>query len=93
MKYFEDKRKTINGISLSLISYVKSIINEQDKTNEVLYKRSGLLDFISELNDCQKQILRMMKDVSSENCFAMYLIDFLWKILLIRIEYHLNDED
>jgi hypothetical protein len=34
-----------------------------------------------------------MKEISHENCFPMYLVDFLWKMMLVRIEYHLNDED
>ena len=60
---------------------------------EVLKKRVGLLDFLTELNDCQKNILRLLGSISSENCLAMYALDFFWKLLLVRVEYHLGDEE
>lgn len=63
------------------------------KQEESLKKKSGLIDFLSEMNDCQKNVIRMMSDISGQNCFPMYALDFLWKMTLIRLEYHLEDED
>lgn len=61
------------------------------KQEDTLKKKSGLLDFLGEVNDCFKNLLRMMN--RPDNCFSMYGIDFLWKMMLVRIEYHLDDEE
>ena len=63
------------------------------KQEESLKKKAGLLDFINELNDCQKNIMRLMGEISGQNCFPMYAMDFLWKMTLLRLEYHLDDEE
>ena len=34
-----------------------------------------------------------MKDYPEDNCYAMYVIDFIWKLVLVRIEYYLEDEE
>jgi hypothetical protein len=53
----------------------------------------GLVDFLSEVNDCQKNLLRIMKIESPSNYLYIYVIDFIWKLILIRFEYHLDDEE
>eukprot|EP00347_Sterkiella_histriomuscorum_P023473 403334509 len=92
---FDQLKKKIDGLTYPLQSYTKDIMRGtlSLKQEEQLKKRSGLMDFISEMNDCQKNILRLMHEVSHKNCFPMYAIDFLWKLMLVRIEYHLDDEE
>ncbi|CDW78083.1 UNKNOWN [Stylonychia lemnae] len=92
---FEMLRKQAEGLTYPLQSYTKDIMRGtlSMKQEEELKKRTGLSEFLGELNDCQKNLLRMMSDISPNNCMAIYALDYLWKIMLIRFEYHLDDEE
>lgn len=34
-----------------------------------------------------------MADIHPENAFAMYALDFLWKMIMVRFEYYIEDEE
>lgn len=63
------------------------------KQEASLRKKSGLLDFLQELNDCQKNLLRFMSATNGSSCFSMYAVDFMWKLMLVRVEFILDDEE
>jgi hypothetical protein len=52
-----------------------------------------LKGFLSELNDCQRAILKELGRISPENFGMMYCIDLLWKLVIIRFELLLTDEE
>lgn len=59
---------------------------ESFQSEECLTRRSGLLSFLQEANDCQKSLLRFMGEISPLNFAPMYCLDLFWKLLLIRFE-------
>ncbi len=64
------------------------------KQEQSLRKKSGLLDFMQEINDCHKNLLRFMgRNGGKLECFYMYVMDFMWKMMLVRVEYILDDEE
>jgi hypothetical protein len=86
----------IIGLLVPLLSYSKDIAKHDGKVlkqTDSLKRKMGLQDFLSEINDCVKNLLRIMKNESSSNYLFIYVIDFIWKMILIRFEYHLDDEE
>lgn len=59
-------KKKVEGLTYPLQSYTKDIMRGtlSLKQEESLKKRSGLSDFLAELNDCQKNLLRMMGEIN-----------------------------
>jgi hypothetical protein len=51
------------------------------------------MEFLSEVNDCQKALLKLMSEISPLNFASIYIIDIIWKLVIIRFELLLNDED
>lgn len=95
---FETLKRNTQGLTHSLQSYAKDLMRGllTLKQEASLRKKSGLLDFLQELNDCQKNLLRFMSATngsSSSSCFSMYAVDFLWKLMLVRVEFILDDEE
>lgn len=81
---------------LQLINYSNDIIKngfEKLKNDFYLKSKEGLSSFFSEVNDTMKHALRMLKSIDPQNCFAMYIIDFAWKMTLVRVEYQVKTEE
>ena len=64
-KWVEVKRK-VDGVVYPLIGYAKNMIKGVGR-EEVLRKRAGLVEFLTEMNDCEKNLLRLMGELSAEN--------------------------
>ena len=86
---FSNIRGKAEGLAYPLALFVK----EMDRYNESLKSNKGLVSFLSEVNDCQKGLMRALAETTPDNFGSMYCLDMLWKLVLIRFEFMLEDED
>jgi hypothetical protein len=60
---------------------------------DALSRKAGVKEFLSEMNDVERALLRQLADISPNNFGAMYCVDLLWKLVLIRFEILLNEQE
>jgi len=90
---FSDLRARAEGIAYPMTVYAKDLATPNYSFEEELTRKQGLKGFLSELNDCQRAILKELGRISPENFGMMYCIDLLWKLVIIRFELLLTDEE
>lgn len=59
---------------------------ESRKYPEFLKSKETFKDFIMEINNCMKNLMRLLRETTPENCMGMYCLDMLWKSTLVRLE-------